>query len=73
MIVKKYKYITIRTNGEFSNKPKYKIINNKSKKIIGILFYYVPWHQYVFTQYKENQIFNNSCLLDIVNFIDNIS
>ena len=69
--MKKYKYISIVKNGLFENKPQYKIENNKSKNILGILFYYKKWKQYVFTQYNKDIIFNNSCLLDIVDFINN--
>ncbi len=66
-----YKYITIKNNGEFNNKPRYEIVNNKSQKILGILFYYKEWKQYVFTQFEDSIVFNNSCLKDIVNFIEN--
>jgi len=68
--MKKYKYITIELDGEFNGKLQYKIINNKSKSTLGILFYYKEWKQYVFTQWKQSVIFNNSCLMDIVNFLN---
>jgi len=69
-MAKKYKYITIKENGEFNNKPQYDIINNRSKSKLGILFWYKEWKQYVFTQWDRNILFNNSCLLDIVDFIN---
>ena len=69
-MAKKYKYITIKENGEFNGKPKYSILNNRRNIELGMLFWYKEWKQYVFTQSQENMIFNNSCLLDIVDFID---
>lgn len=70
---KRYKYITIEPDGEFGGKPQYKIINNRSKSKLGLLFYHKQWKQYVFTQYEQNLIFNNSCLKDIVNFIETLT
>lgn len=69
--MKKYKYMTIRqeNNEVFNDKPVYRIFNNKSSKQIGILSFYKPWKEYIFST-KENCIFNNTCLLDIVDFMD---
>ncbi len=68
--MKKYKFISITPDGEFAGKPKYKIINTKSEGELGILFYHKPWKQYVFTQSQQGVIFNKSCLLDIIDFIE---
>ena len=72
--MKKYKYITIKQVGEemFEGKPVYRIFNNKSKKQIGILSYYKLWKEYVFSS-KEGCVFNNSCLIDVIDFINNIN
>ena len=69
---KKYKYITIKPDGEFNGKTQYKIENNKSKSILGILFFYKDWKQYVFTQYEQNIIFNDSCLMSIMDFLNSL-
>ena len=70
---KKYKYITIkRTDDEmFNRRPIYRIYNNKSGGELGGLFYYKLWKTYVFSS-AENCVFNDSCLKDILDFIENI-
>lgn len=71
---KKYKFITIEdANSEFNGKPQYFIKNNKSQDKLGILFYYPAWKQYVFTQYKEDILFNFECLLNVVDFMNLIN
>ena len=68
----KYKYITIKQiNSEiFESKPVFRIFNNKSNSQLGILSYYKPWKQYVFSS-QPNCVFNNSCLNDIIDFLEN--
>ena len=70
--MKKYKYIFIKQVNEeiFNKKPVYRIYNNKSNEQLGMLYYYPAWRQYVFTQASKGCIFNKSCILDILNFID---
>lgn len=71
--MKKYKYITIRQVSEeiFNNHPVYRIFNNKSNGQIGVLSFYKPWKQYVFSS-REDCVFNDSCLRDVIDFIDNV-
>lgn len=70
--MKKYKYITIRqeNNEVFNSKPVYRIFNNKSNNQLGVLSYYKPWKEYVFSSIEEC-VFNNSCLRDVLDFIEN--
>lgn len=74
---KKYKFITIcdeYDNGKqemFSGHPVYRIRNNRSKEQIGILSYYRSWKQYVFSSQPEC-VFNNSCLRDVLDFLENV-
>lgn len=70
--MKKYKFITIQQfDGElFAGKPVYRIINNRSKGQIGIISFYKPWKEYVFSSQPEC-VFNNSCLRDVLDFIEN--
>ncbi len=70
--MKKYKFITIKqVDGEiFLGKAVYRIFNNRSKTQIGIISYYKPWKEYVFSS-KEDCVFNNTCLSDVINFIEN--
>jgi hypothetical protein len=81
---KKYKFITIRPrltwdviNGKaayypekFAGKPVYAIHNNKSDQQIGLISWYRPWKQYVFSSQSEC-VFNNSCLKDVIDFMEN--
>jgi hypothetical protein len=78
---KKYKYIEIRQNqdgidesgsiGEqFEGKPVYRIYNIMGSVQIGIISWYKPWKQYVFSS-REGCVFNNSCLRDVLDFMEN--
>ena len=69
--MKKYKYITIRQDNEemFEKHPVYRIFNNRSGSQLGILSYYRPWKQYVFSSQPEC-VFNNECLKDVLDFIE---
>ena len=69
--MKKYKFITIKqVNGElFEQHPVYRIFNKKNSAHLGIISYYKPWKQYVFSS-KLECVFNKDCLLDVLNFID---
>ncbi len=81
--MKKYKFITIEKeeNEEHEGRPVYYICSNKDIRKalkerlprslpIGLLVYYKLWKQYVFSSH-EGAIFNNSCLHDIIDFIEN--
>lgn len=80
--MKRYKYIHIKQRmvglrgpqaelGEtFNDKPVYGVYNNRSKDQIGIISWYKQWKEYVFSSQPEC-VFNNSCLRDIVDFIEN--
>lgn len=69
--MKKYKWITIRQDGNevFEGYPVYRIFNNKSGSQLGILSYYKPWKQYVFSS-QPDCVFNNSCLKDVIDFLE---
>lgn len=71
--MKKYKFITIQQeNGVlFEDKPIYCIIDNKSGEELGMLFYHKPGKQYFFEGYL-NCMFNDSCLRDILDFMENV-
>jgi hypothetical protein len=70
--MKKYKYITIRRehNESFEGHPVYRVFNNKSGGQLAIISWYRPWKQYVFSSMEEC-VFNNSCLRDVLDFIEN--
>jgi len=71
--MKKYKYITIlQEDGEtFNGKPIYRITNNRSKAELGIIYYYPTWKEYVFLA-NQGCVFNNSCLADVLDFINEV-
>lgn len=71
--MKKYRYITIKQSNEelFEQKPVYRIFNNMTGNQVGIISFYKPWEQYVFSS-KENCVFNNICIRDVLNFMENI-
>jgi len=64
-----YKYIRfLKLDREYQ----YDILNNNNDTLLGHIFWYRPWHQWVFTQAKENMVFSKSCLLDIIDFINQL-
>lgn len=71
--MKKYKYISIIQVADevFGNKPVYRIYANRGGAQIGILSFYKPWKEYVFSS-KDDCVFNNGCLKDVLDFIENV-
>ena len=68
--MKKYRFITIRQDGTetFESHPVYRIFNNRSGGHLGILSFYKPWKQYVFSS-QPNCVFNDACLRDVLDFL----
>ena len=71
--MKKYRYITMRQDDTetYEGKPVYRIFNNKGGEQLGILSFYAPWKQYVFSSRPEC-VFNDSCLRDVLDFLGGI-
>ena len=68
MTEKKYKYISIRNSEKY---PKvYHIINNRSQESLGVIYYYPYWKQWV-VDFCMDCVFNNACLRDILDFMEN--
>ncbi len=52
--------------------PEYSVINNKSSKQIGVIYWYHPWRQFVF--YPEiDTVWSDDCLTNIKDAIKKIS
>jgi hypothetical protein len=66
----KYKWITIeqREDELFDGKPVYRVFNNKSGDQLAV----ITWKCYVFSS-REECVFNNSCLRDVLGFMDGLS
>lgn len=47
--------------------------NNNNKDMLGRVFYYPPWRQYVSGNHKEPDIFNNSCHDDVSHFLTQLN
>jgi hypothetical protein len=71
--MKKYKFITIRQERDeaFCGMPVYRVFANRKGGQLAIISYYVPWKEYVFSSH-EDCVFNNSCLRDVLDFIENV-
>jgi hypothetical protein len=70
----KYKYIHFIGTEEVCNGKKvWHCLNNKSKKVLSIIFYYSDWKEYCFTQADSNIVFNNGCLADTIDFINQLN
>lgn len=46
--------------------------NKKSDDLLGFIYFYPDWNQFVFSQ-RGDAIFNNSCCLNIVEVIDDLN
>jgi hypothetical protein len=70
--IQKYRFMIIKQmNGEvFEGHPVYRIYNKKTMTQLGIISWYKPWKEYVFSSQPEC-VFNNSCLSDVLDFIEN--
>lgn len=73
MSEKKYRFMTIRQDGTelFEGHPVFRIYNNKSGAQLGILSYYEPWKQYVFSS-QPDCVFNDGCLRDVLDFVGTV-
>lgn len=73
----KYKYIHfVEASGDnkyVNGKHAYECINNRTKSELAIIFWYAPWKEYCFTQSAQGVIFNNTCLADVQNFIEQLN
>ncbi len=72
IMVKTYKFIEMRVieNEIHAFKPVYRIFNRKHGDELGAIFYFPRWKQFVFKA-QEDAVFNNSCLRDILDFMEN--
>jgi hypothetical protein len=66
-----YRFIRIQQsdNEMFEGHPVFRIYNRKSGAQLGIISWYKPWKEYVFSSQPEC-VFNNSCLRDVLDFIE---
>jgi hypothetical protein len=48
------------------------IVNNKQGTHLGYINYYPPWRRYVFTTIPSEVILDMTCMLEIIQFIDDI-
>lgn len=69
--IKSYRYICVKriNNETFSKKPVYRIFNIKHGSQLGMIAWYNPWRQYIFTT-REGVVFNRTCLQDIIEFLE---
>ncbi len=73
-MTKRYKFITIcRGDDEeiFEKHSVYRIYANRGAAQLGVISWYRPWREYVFSS-SEECVFNNGCLRDILDYMENI-
>lgn len=72
--IKKYKFITIGQvlDETHEGETLYRIVGNRHGDNIGAICWYPQWKQYIFCS-EINAVFNNSCLRDILDFMENHS
>ena len=67
-----YKYISFKLTDVEDYKKGAECLNKKSGLCLGYVEYYKPWKQYVI-EFLEDCVFNNSCLLDIADFLGQLN
>ncbi len=68
----KYKYIHFVKVPENDLGLLWKCLNNRSKEPLGVITFYKGWKQHVM-QFADECVFNNGCLRDIADFLDQIN
>ena len=69
-----YEYIKFwRTDHIAAGKECWECINKKSNSPLCAIGYYKPWHQWVMLKLADDAVFNNQCLLDIADFLDQLN
>ena len=64
--VQTFKYITVVPDPKnpFAGKPTYPIVNLKAKDVLGVIFWYSAWRQWV-AKFNDTAVFSTDCLADI--------
>jgi hypothetical protein len=68
----KYKYIEFIQAEDFKGKQRWTCQNRELGNALADIFYYKLWKEYV-SNFNPNSIFNNSCLRDIADFLDQLN
>ena len=64
------KFIEFKDSGEWhEKKPMYDILNKKLGDVMGMVFWYPPWRQFV-CRFKDDCIWSADCLKDVQEFIE---
>jgi len=67
-----YKYISFKLTDGKDNKKGALCLNKKTGTVLGYIEYYKLWKQYAI-EFLEDCVFNNSCLLDIADFLGQLN
>ena len=67
--VVRYKYIEFIMTGSKPKTAIWRCQSRRSGDVLGYVHWYGPWRQYCFFPAEES-VFNDGCLLDIVDFLD---
>jgi hypothetical protein len=51
----------------------WKCMNKKSGAILACIQWYPKWKEHIWSQYIPDAIFNNTCLLDIADFLTQLN
>ncbi len=70
----KYKFIYFEKIAitEDLQKPSWLCRNNKTNDILGTIFWYQTWKQYVFEPESQFVVFSKSCFRDIIDFMEQL-
>ena len=53
----------------YAGRKGWEIKNNRTKSLLGYIFWFTKWGEYCFTQADSGVIFNDGCSKDIVDFM----
>ncbi len=68
----KYKFIYFAKCNSSSKGWLWACMTNKNKGILGVITYYKWWKQHVI-EFREGCVFNNQCLKDIADFLEQLN
>jgi hypothetical protein len=65
-------YIDFIKSGVFDKRPSWNIHAKKDGKLLGFIYYYKNWKQYIFYPDMDT-VWNDGCLKDVINFLAKVN
>jgi hypothetical protein len=71
--MKESRFIKIKDiESKFDGKPRYEVINKRGDYVLGDIYYFSGWRQYIFAPYEDSE-YNSECLSTIVSWLNELN